>query len=313
MEKVKVPILLIVFNRLSVVQKVFEQIRKYQPHQLFIAADGPRKGNATDEVKCKEVREWLISNIDWECELRTLFRDENVGCGYGPSGAISWFFEHVEMGVILEDDCVPSLQFFDFAQEILERYKDNEAIMAVNGSNFQEHKWGNASYYYSTQNSPFWGWATWRRAWRNFDFDLKGYSKCKLSKMIRYYGVSKAERSWWLNVYLGLKNGVYGNSAWDYQFIFSIWKNKGMTIMPNVNLVSNVGFDDDATHTVNPNDVTANRPVEDIYPLIHPLTINICKEADLYYHNLYYAPHQVHVSCIKKIKRFIKKIIRYGK
>ena len=313
MKIMKTPILLIVFNRLSVVQKVFEQIRKYQPHQLFIASDGPRKGNVTDGVKCQEVRKWLISNIDWECELHTLFRDENVGCGYGPSSAISWFFEHVEMGVILEDDCVPSLQFFDFAQEMLVRYMNNDNIMAVNGSNFQEQKWGDSSYYFSMQNGPFCAWATWKRAWKNFDFNLHGFSISKLRHIMRYYRITKAERKWWISIYKDLKNGKFGTSSWDYQYIFAIWKCKGISIVPNVNLTTNIGFGIDATHTINPNDVTANRPVENIYPLVHPESIDICKEADLYYHNLYYAPHQAKVSLIKKIKRFIKKIIRYGK
>lgn len=310
MEKVKVPILLIAFNRLFAVQKVFEQIREYRPYQFFIVADGPRKDSATDDVKCQEVRAWLMKNVDWECELHTLFREENVGCGYGPANAISWFFEHVEKGVILEDDCVPSLQFFDFAQEMLERYKDDDEIMAVNGSNFQEQKWGDGSYYFSMQNGPFCAWATWKRAWKNFDFDLNGYSLRKLKKMISHYNVSKLEEEWWISVYKGLKNGRYGTSSWDYQFIFSIWKNKGKSIIPNVNLTTNIGFGPDATHTTDPDDITGNKPTENIFPITNPTSNQICKQADLYYHNLYYAVHQVKIAWYIRLKRFVKRILR---
>lgn len=306
----KLPILLIVFNRLHTVKKVFEKVKEYQPSQLFIAADGPREHSIDDSRKCQEVRNWLLQNVDWQCELYTLFRDTNIGCGYGPSEAISWFFEHVDKGVILEDDCVPTLDFFNFAQEMLERYKNDDKVMVVNGSNFQEEKWGDGSYYFSMQNGPFCAWATWKRAWANFDFELKGYTLRKLKGMISTYNVSKLEKEWWISVYKGLKNGLYGTSSWDYQFIFSIWKNKGKSIVPNVNLTTNIGFGIDATHTTNPDDITSNRPVENIFPLTHPTSTQICKQADLYYHELYYAPHQIQIVWYIRLKRFFKKILR---
>lgn len=302
----KVPILLIVFNRLNCVQKVFEPIRQYKPDSLYIAADGPRENCPADIEKCKLVREWLLSNIDWQCEVHTLFRENNVGCGYGPSKAISWFFESEEEGVVIEDDCVMHIDFFDYCAELLDRYRNNDQIMAINGFSLQPHSWGDASYYFSMQNSGFLGWATWRRAWQYFDFDLEGYSRRSIEYSMRYYKATKPEIKWWGKIYDNLMKGVYGTSAWDYQWIFAIWKRHGYAIMPNVNLSYNVGFGVDATHTTKIDDPIACRKVDSILPLRHPEYISYCREADLYYHRLYYAPHQVTIPLYIAIKRYLK-------
>lgn len=306
----KVPILLIVFNRLDCVRKVFESVRQYQPDQLFLAADGPRVEEPADVVKCLEVREWLVSHVDWKCDVKTRFLDHNVGCGYGPSGAITWFFEHVEEGVILEDDCVPTQQFFTFAAEMLERYRDNNQIMAVNSLNFQTKKWGDGSYYFSMQNGPFCAWATWRRAWQHFEFTLKDFTEKIVLRDMRYYGASKWERKWWTEVFNNFKAGQYGTSSWDYQFIFAIWHQHGMTIVPNVNLSTNIGFGEDATHTTDVNARIAFRPTDDIYPLSYPSEIRYCRDADLAYHNFYYRQWQDDTPWWKKLKRKIKSIIK---
>ena len=169
----KTPILFIIFNRLDTVRQSFEPIRRYKPEKLYIAADGPRKNKEGEVKRCQEVREWVLGNIDWECKVSTLFRDENVGCGQGPKQAIDWLFANEEMGVILEDDCVASDSFFEFACQMLVKYRDDKRISIICGSNFDKNgdfRVKDADYFLSVV--PYtWGWATWRRNWEDYEFD----------------------------------------------------------------------------------------------------------------------------------------------
>lgn len=243
------PILLIVFNRPVPTQIVLEHIKTMRPTKLFIAADGPRNDMPTDSARCAKVRE-IVSIIDWECDVHTLFRDKNLGCGLGPSLAISWFFENVEEGIILEDDCLPSQSFFKFCETLLEYYRNVPQIMHISGDNFQYgRKRGKGSYYFShyTHN---WGWATWRRAWKYFDFNL-------IPEEIRSH-------------------------VWDQQWELSVEKNNGVAILPNKNLVKNIGFGKDATHTTTMGKYSY-LDAEDIkFPLSHPKRISVHKTADEY-------------------------------
>jgi hypothetical protein len=305
----KTPILFILFNRLDTTQQVFEAIRVYQPEQLYIAADGPRLEKEGEKEQCDSVREWVLSHIDWECDIKTLFQSENLGCGKGPATAISWFFNHEEEGIILEDDCVPHRDFFEYAAILLEKYRDDKDIMAINSSNFQTQKRSDGSYYFSMQNGPFCAWATWKRAWKWFDFDLTKYSEKQIVKSLKCYKTTKREKAWWINIYKGVKENIYNGSSWDYQFIFAIWAARGKSIAPNVNLSSNIGFGPEATHTTDSNCVTANRETENILPIVFPSKTLICREADLYYHDFYYDKFVEHISFFKKIKRFIKRLI----
>lgn len=306
----KAPVLLIVFNRLSSAQKVFAAIAQYKPSVLFVFADGWREGKPLEKEKCVAVREWILSNVDWDCHLETMFLDANIGCGKGPSTAISWFFRNVESGIILEDDCVPHPDFFSFASRMLEEYKGDDNVMAVNSSNFQNSAIGDGSYYFSMQNGPFCAWATWKRAWLYFDYSMARYSRWDIMKpMMFYYKVTKRERIWWLKIYDNLKADIYNGSSWDYQFIFAIWANCGRSIVPNSNLSTNIGFGPDATHTTNPDAVTANRPLRPLPIIEKPTDNSISREADLYYHDFYYERFVEHISFIKKVKRLVKKII----
>ena len=176
------PLLFIIFNRPDVTLRVFNELKKQKPKYLFIAADGPRAGFEDDIDKCKRVREVVLNEIDWDCEVKTLFRDLNLGCGHAVSGAIDWFFENVEKGIILEDDCLPNKSFFYFCENLLESYKENDEVFAISGANFQDKKIGKASYFFS-KYLYVWGWATWRRAWENYDFDLSGLENFKKEKI----------------------------------------------------------------------------------------------------------------------------------
>jgi len=247
--RAKTPILLIVFNRPDATQRVFDAIRLAQPKRLFVAADGPRPDRPGDPEKCVAARD-IVKRVDWDCEVKTLFQDKNLGCGLGPVTAINWFFENVEEGIILEDDCLPHPDFFRFCEELLDYYRENERIMHISGDNFQYgRKRGNASYYFSTYTHN-WGWATWRRAWKCYDF----------------YCTSEEHRK----------------HAWDAQWEISARNRGGLAILPNVNLVSNIGFGPDATHTTALARY-ANLPTQSLsFPLVHPKRLLPNKAADRY-------------------------------
>ncbi|MDR3704374.1 MAG: nucleotide-diphospho-sugar transferase [Paludibacteraceae bacterium] len=304
------PILLLLFNRLETTKQLFISLKEIKPKHLYIFADGPRYSIIEDKTKCEEVRNWVVSNITWDCELKTLFQEKNLGCGKGPATGITWFFSQVEEGLILEDDTIPNVDFYEFAAILLEKYRDCNDIMAINSLNFQEKKRGDGSYYFSMQNGSLCAWATWRRAWLLFDYNLDIYSESLVRKSIKWYGVKKREYKWWLNIYIDFKANAYNDSAWDYQFIFSIWVAKAKSIIPNVNLATNIGFGSDATHTRDFDSVLANKPTSSILPIVHPSSSKICREADLYYHDFYYNKFVEQISLFKKIKRKIKSAFR---
>ncbi len=274
-----IPILFIIFNRLDTTEQVFEQIRKQKPKYLYIAADGPRKNREDDIENCRKTRE-IVNKIDWDCELKTLFREENLGCGKAVSGAITWFFENVEMGIILEDDCLPHEDFFPYCEELLIQYKDNKEVKMISGDNFQNGiKRGDASYYF-TAYTHIWGWASWRRTWQEYDFSLDDISTKEFKKSLRYYFNSWQERQVWLDKFILMKKKSI--DTWDFQLSFNVWKRKGINIIPNVNLISNIGFGECSTHTIDDNNVLSNIPSQSISPINHPDLISINKEADRY-------------------------------
>jgi GT2 family glycosyltransferase len=169
-------ILILLFNRPETTIRVFDKISQIKPQRLYIASDGPRKNFDGEKEKVKKVRE-IATRVDWPCEVKTLFRNENLGCKKGVSSAITWFFEQEEQGIILEDDCVPNLDFFTFCESLLDRYAEDERVSVITGNNFQNNKWrGDASYYFSKYNHC-WGWASWRRSWK--DYRVYG---CKTSR-----------------------------------------------------------------------------------------------------------------------------------
>ena len=267
------PILFLVFNRPDTTEIVFQKIREIKPRQLFVAADGWRVNKAGEKEKCEETRAIVMRSIDWDCEVKTLFRDENLGCGKSVSSAISWFFENVEEGIILEDDCVPDNSFFPYCEELLYRYRSEEKVMHISGSNFQISEVSDESYYFS--NSCYmWGWATWRRAWKLYDFKMEHFNKrFDLSD----YLFSKDEKVYWKRVFSNVKSGRV--DTWDYQWYFTCWYNKGLSIVPQYNLVKNIGFRPDATHTQTMG-LMSNLKVFPINAIKHPEVIQRNVKAD---------------------------------
>jgi hypothetical protein len=278
----KAPILIIAFNRPHTTEIVFEAIRKVRPSKLYFACDGPRLDREGEVERVKRVHQ-LIDKVDWDCDLKTLFRIENFGCKYAVSSAINWFFENEERGIILEDDCVPNIDFFYFCDDLLERYKDNSRVMAVTGNNFQcGHRHGDGSYYFS-KYMHIWGWASWRRAWKHYDVEMNFWSRWKNSKGWSELFDDSVEQKYWRQVFDRVTSGLI--DTWDYQLIASIWFQNGLVATPNVNLVTNIGFGPDATHTTSTSNFLANTPVYILEELSHPPEIKVNKFADRHIFN----------------------------
>jgi hypothetical protein len=297
------PILFLIFNRPDTTVRVFEEIRKQKPKYLFVAADGARTTKTGEAELCIQTRD-IIKLVDWDCDVKTLFREQNLGCGKAVSSAITWFFENVEQGIILEDDCLPHPDFFNYCEELLNKYKENEQVMLISGDNFQNGtKRGEASYYFSAY-PHIWGWATWQRSWNKYDFTLENYSTKFYKTQLKQYFQLWTEREIWLEKFLLMKRKPI--DTWDYQLSFSIWKNNGLIILPNVNLVSNIGFGVNSTHTNNSNDICANIPVHSILPIQHPQNIIRDKIADKYFYEKY-----LHKTFIKLIYIALRRLFIY--
>ena len=243
--KFEIPILLIVFNRPDKTKKMLEILKILKPKNLFVSADGPRNNNKNDIVLCEEVRQ-LVNNINWDCKLKTKFSTENLSLKKNVIQSINWFFNNVDQGIILEDDCLPSLNFFDFCEKLLIKYQHEDKIMQINGCNggLDYEDTNNASYFFSKINTT-WGWASWKRAWKKFDENFEHY---KLNEdkgvILNYY--EDPEITNWMKVYFE-KSITNVDNIWSTNWAYTILKNDGLCISPLKNLVENIGFDESAT------------------------------------------------------------------
>ncbi len=274
------PILFIVFNRPDTTKKVFEAIRNVRPKELFVAADGPRKNIAGDSELCEEVRK-IATTIDWDCKLTTLFRDKNLGCGVGPSEAITWFFENVEEGIILEDDVLPTQSFFHFCKEMLTKFKEDLQIMHVSGNNFELSEIGLDCYYLS-KIPHSWGWATWRRAWEKFDFKLVNFKDDQICNYFKHPSID----NYWHNIFR-LTKKEWHEHVWDYQWIFAIFHNNGLSVIPQRNLVSNIGFGEDSTHTSDTQNYLANLKRYEMDIKLDNTTLTYDPNSDINFHKVF--------------------------
>ena len=237
-------VLFIVFNRFETTREVFDSIKKARPPRLYIASDGARSSKGDEDKKVKKIREYVIANIDWKCDVKTLFREKNIGCRLAVSSAISWFFTNEEMGIILEDDCLPSQSFFWFCEEMLKKYKNDKRIFYVTGYNSQ-NVWNASKHdYFFSHIGSIWGWATWRRSWNEYDINMSDIDRFIDSNgFINLFGnkIAKARMSEIL--------GSRAIDTWDYQFSYAAHKNNGLACIPSFSLIKNIGFGEDATHT----------------------------------------------------------------
>ncbi len=305
-------VLFIIFNKINETKEVFNQIKKQKPKRFFIAADGPRVYKEDEAEKCTYIRQWVLDNIDWECEVKTLFRNENVGCGRGPSEAISWFFEHVPEGIILEDDCLPNETFFKFCAELLEKYRDNPKISIISGNNFQKVQpmAMEESYYYSVFPSSN-GWATWKRTWDGFDYRISSWPQVDRIKLSKFLFKDKRYAQFWIDYFDGMTLSM-PEDMWDVQFHYHCMVRQQLAIIPKANLVSNIGYGPDATHSKDPTSYFANVPTHLIpFPLRHPAAFTRNYQADMFIQENLFGVVDIDTN-FKKIKRLIKRLIRYN-
>lgn len=274
-------VLFLVFNRPDTTGRVFEAIRQARPPRLYVAADGPRAGRDAEAALCAETRR-VATAVDWDCEVKTLFRDDNKSCKIAVSDAIGWFFTHEERGIILEDDCLPVPDFFRFCDEMLERYQSDPRVMMVSGDNFVSRDSGlqfQDSYYFSTFGH-IWGWATWRRAWAGYDVKMSQWSVPHGERLLKTVFPDIAPlRRIWMETFSNVAAGKI--NTWDYQWNHHCWVNGGLSCVPECNLISNIGFDDRATHTTQADSPLAGMPVGELaWPLRHPAEVVRHRAAD---------------------------------
>lgn len=259
---------LFVFNRPDLTRRVFDVVRSVRPPVLFVSADGPRADRPDDVKLCREVRE-IVQAVDWPCDVQWNLRERNLGCGPAMSQGISWVFEQVDRAVILEDDCLPDASFFPFCDELLERYKDDSRVMQIAGFNWgaPRRDFGGASYSFASY--PFvWGWASWRRAWALYDYDMNSWPGFRDNGMLDGLHASWSRRAHlrreWDHIHAG-------NGTWDHQWQYAVMSQHGLTIYPAGNLVSNLGFRADATQTTMEGGAAAELELSPVaFPLAHP-------------------------------------------
>ena len=275
--KVKSPILFLIFNRPDETLLVFNEIKKAQPIRLYIAADGPRKHSKDDFELCKQTLK-ILDLIDWECDVKTLIRNENLGCKIAVSSAITWFFANEEEGIILEDDCLPSTDFFKFCDEMLHFYRDDLKIAHIGGANFQQGIKRNEYSYYFSAFTYVWGWASWRRVWEKYDVNLEDLDYAMSKNFLSFLTNSPLYKHSLETTFKSVKGGAI--NTWDYQYLFLNVYKKQLAVVPNFNLISNIGFNKNATHTISDSNF-ANLPFENLeFPIQHPTKKIANKVAD---------------------------------
>ena len=264
-----VPVIFIFFKRRSAL-KVLEGIRTYAPGKLFLIADGGRTEN--EHEQCLIVRKAVEDAIDWPCEIHKLYSETNLGCRTGIPRGLNFVFNQVDNAIILEDDCVPENSFFPFCEEMLARYATDTRIWTISGTNFfpTNSCFGDYSYLFSGYSENT-GWATWRRAWTNYDNDMSLWSKAKLEGVLKGTFLSPEERLYWEAIFQQVFDHTISSDPWDYQWLFKSWCNNALSIVPRVNLISNIGFHSEATHTLDPSSPLANAPLRKLqFPIRHP-------------------------------------------
>ncbi len=273
------PVLLLIFNRPDLTRQVCAAVHRAQPAHLFVAADGPRPDRPGEDELCRAARA-VIAEFDWPCRVTTLYRPANLGLKQAVSSAITWFFTHVEAGIILEDDCLPDASFFPFCAEMLDRYATHESVMMVSGDNYQYGHGGPAPYSYDFSVFAFiWGWATWRRAWQAYDSEMSQWANARTRQALRDYIADPAI----YRHYAALFNQVYAGeiNTWDYQWTYTCWQQRGLSITPAVNLVTNLGFDARGTHSTDTSSRLASLTAGALdFPLRHPPAVARNRVAD---------------------------------
>jgi hypothetical protein len=272
------PVVLLIFKRPDTTAKVFELVRAAQPKTLFIVADAPRSDRPQEAENCLAARA-IVEQVDWDCQVFKNYADVNLGCAKRVSSGLNWVFEQVESAIILEDDCVPHPSFFPFCEELLDRYQNDMRIVSISGQNVQFGRKRTEYSYYFSRFCHCWGWATWRRAWKHFDFEMKLWDEAQSRNLLADILHDPQAVKVWTKIF----QSTYDKrvDSWANRWTFACWMQSGINILANSNLVSNIGFGAESTHTGNKTSRFANMPAEAIdFPLNHPPYVVIDQQAD---------------------------------
>jgi len=295
------PIALLIFNRPDTTRLVFNAIRAVRPRRLLVVADGPRPGRAGEEERCREARS-VIDGVDWDCKVDTNYADANLGCMRRVSSGLDWVFQQVDEAIILEDDCLPHPSFFPFCRELLERYRHEPRIAQISGVNFQfGHRKMSSSYYYSRYNH-IWGWATWKRAWDLNDNEMSDWPAFRDKGGLDSILPVKKEAAYWTDVLNKVHSGAI--DTWDCRWTFSCWRQGLLTVIPAVNLVSNIGFGPGATHTPVPNKYASMKTEPVSFPLVPPSFLAPDSAADAYTGKTHYREYPMIQRLLAALRQF---------
>lgn len=267
----------LIFNRPAETAKVLDAIRTLRPQRLLVVADGPRENVPEDVENCAATRA-VIDSVDWPCHLQTDYADRNLGCRRRVASGLDWVFSQVEEAIILEDDCLPDPSFFPYCEELLARYRDDPEVMIISGANLFQRYQPTENSYYASRYCLIWGWATWRATWQqHYDVDIVRWPELRAQGWLKSF-LKPLETAYWTRIFDQVSDGL---DTWDYSLIFSCWLNSGLSLHPRHNLITNIGWNANGTHTTDPTSVLANLPRYPMdFPLRHPAKLERHAEAD---------------------------------
>lgn len=280
MANLSTPVVLILFNRPELTKRVVDVVLKANPSQLYVIADGPRENFPVEKMLCEQVRE-VVEKADWNCQVFKNYSDENLGCQKRIYTGLNWVFDHVESAIILEDDCLAHPSFFQFCSELLEMYKHDQRITVISGNNFQFGRKRTERSYYFSRYPHCWGWATWRRSWDNCDITMNAWPEARKNNYLQsVFNNSSAIRYWSSKFQDTYEKKI---DSWSFPWTLSCWLQNGLTILPEKNLVSNIGFGHDGTHHQNQKTPFSEMPAFPMkFPLNHPSFIVRHSKADAF-------------------------------
>ncbi|MDL0082069.1 methyltransferase FkbM [Helicobacter sp. XJK30-2] len=303
-------VLLLFFNRLDTTLAVLAQIAKVQPKVIYLAQDGARDDKELAQAAL--LRRRVIEHITWECKIHTRFLDTNLGCKLAVSSAISWFFSQEKQGIILEDDCLPSISFFRFCDELLERYSNEQKVFMISG-------WSGLDFakntsvetlhpkaqlqedYFFSKYPHIWGWASWARAWQKYQLEFSDF-EAEFRLLDNFYSVK--EKRYWYKILKAYAQGKI--NTWDYPLAYSVWKHKGLCIYPKNNMIKNIGFNrDDATHTTGESKFATMPSYELAFPIIHPSSTQAHAIDTTAFHIAFHQP-SIYARIAKKLTKLFK-------
>ena len=299
----RTPVVFVIFNRPDTTSRVFEAVRKVQPERLLVVADGPRPDRQNEDILVAETRA-IVDRVDWPCELLKDYSDRNLGCNQRIASGLNWAFSQVDEAIILEDDCLPDPTFFSYCSELLERYRQDQRVMTISGANFLDVRHEAPYSYYFSKFTHLWGWASWRRAWAKFDLTLEAWPDFACGGGLRSIADNVAEEYYWTRLFERSWRGAY--NSWDFAWMLSCWLDSGLAIVPNVNLVSNIGFGVNGTHAKTADNPLACRPTRRLENLKHPPNVVRNAPADsCTFRKCYYRE-----TVARKLRRYVRQCCR---